>query len=306
MVALSAANIAEAGQLVEPLFRNTPQFHDPVLDQRLGRELVLKVETLNPLGSFKGRGASYFVRGLEPGREVVCASAGNFGQGIAYAAAARGIPVTVFTAENANAGKVARMRSFGADVKQFGADFDVAKDAAREYAAADGRLFVEDGEAPAIAEGAGTIGVELVPLDLDTLLVPVGNGALIAGIGCYLKAHSAWTRVIGVCAAGAPAMLRSWHDRTPVTTDSVDTMADGIAVRVPVPAAVGWMLEYVDDMLAVEEATIGRAMRLLRETTGQLVEPSAAAGIAALLDHEIPGERTGTIITGRNYLRETG
>ncbi|WP_153031412.1 threonine/serine dehydratase [Amycolatopsis sp. YIM 10] len=305
MVALSAANIAEAAQLVEPVFRNTPQFHDPVLDQRLGRELVLKVETLNPLGSFKGRGASYFVRGLEAGREIVCASAGNFGQGIAYAAAARRIPVTVFTAENANAGKIARMRAFGAEVKQVGADFDVAKDAAREYAEGAGRLFVEDGEAPAIAEGAGTIGVELAPLELDTLLVPVGNGALIGGIGCYLKTHAARTRIIGVCAAGAPAMLHSWRDRAPVATESARTIADGIAVRVPVPAAVEWTVEYVDDMLAVEEATIERAMRLLREATGQLVEPSAVAGIAALLEHDIPGERLGTIITGRNYPGDT-
>ncbi|WP_158890075.1 threonine ammonia-lyase [Amycolatopsis anabasis] len=301
MTELSLGNIEEAARVVEPAFRNTPQFREPTLSERLGRELVVKIETLNPLGSFKGRGTDYYLHGVEGGQEVVCASAGNFGQGIAYAGAKRDSLVTVFTATNANPGKVARMRALGADVRQVGADFDAAKDAAREYAREPGRLFVEDGEAPAIAEGAGTIAAELAPLGLDTILVPVGNGSLISGIGRYLRAHSPRTRVIGICAAGAPAMERSWRAGRPISTEAAHTSADGIAVRVPVPVSVRWTREYVDDMVLVGEEFLVEGLRLARDTLGMLLEPSAVAGFAALLQHDLPGETAGTIITGRNY-----
>ncbi|MGW0494361.1 pyridoxal-phosphate dependent enzyme [Streptomyces sp. NPDC003007] len=115
---------------------------------------------------------------------------------------------------------------------------------------------MEDGDEPLIAEGAGTIAVELAPLGLDALLVPVGNGALISGIGCWTKARSPRTRIIGVCAAGAPAMATSWRTGVSEATGPVSTMADGIAVRVPMPAAVGWIREVVDDVLLVDEEDI--------------------------------------------------
>jgi threonine dehydratase len=298
---LSLEKIDEASRVIPVEFLHTPQYVDAALSAALGQETVLKIETLNPLRSFKGRGAEYFVRGLDAGRHVVCASAGNFGQAIAYAARRRDIPVTVFSARTANPVKVARMRELGAEVVLDGDDFDVAKARALEHAGArTDRLFVEDGHEPAISEGAGTIGVELAPLGLDTLLVPVGNGALITGVGTWLKANSASTRVVGVCAAGAPAMERSWRAGQAIDGDAVTTFADGIAVRVPVPAAVEWMRDTVDDMLLVDDEQIRSALRLVRDAVGLLLEPSAVVGVAAAMAQRFAG-RLGTIVTGSNY-----
>jgi len=298
---LSLENIEDAAHVIAPEFVRTPQYVDPALSGALGRDLVVKVETLNPLRSFKGRGAEYFVRGLDAGRHVVCASAGNFGQAIAYAARRRDMPVTVFSAHNANPVKVARMREFGAEVVLHGEDFDVAKSRAIEHATGrSDRIFVEDGREPAISEGAGTIGVELAPLDLGTLLVPVGNGGLINGVGRWLKVHSPSTRIVGVCAAGAPAMERSWRAGRVIVSESIATIADGIAGRVPVPVALEWMRDTVDDMVTVDDDQILAALRLVRDTAGLLLEPSAVVGVAAAMQHDYAG-LLATIVTGSNY-----
>jgi len=302
---LSLEHIEHAGRVIDPAFLHTPQFVEAELSRRVGAETVVKVETLNPIRSFKGRGAGYLMHDLASDRRIVCASAGNFGQAMAYAGRARGVPVRVFAATTANSAKVARMRKLGAEVILAGEDFDAAKDVARGYASdRQDCLFVEDGAEPQIAEGAGTIGVELTPLKISTLLVPVGNGALICGVGRWLKAHSPQTRIVGVCAAGAPAMADSWRAGKPVPASKADTMADGIAVRVPVPAAVEWMRGCVDDVLLVQEAWIPESVRAIRDTLGLLVEPSAAVGIAAALHYSFDGSRLATIITGANLSAE--
>lgn len=297
---LSLDHIEDAAATIDPAFRQTPQFTDAALSERIGTELVVKVETLNPIRSFKGRGADYLMRNLAGDARIVCASAGNFGQAMAYAGGARNVPVRVFAATTANAAKVARMRQLGADVVLAGDDFDDAKDAARSYADdRPGCLFVEDGHEPRIAEGAGTIGLELAALAIDVLLVPVGNGALISGVARWLKARSPHTQIIGVCAAGAPAMADSWRAGRPVSSPPAATMADGIAVRVPVPAAVEWMRDTVDDVVLVGEDQLLAAMLTVRDTLGLLIEPSAAAGLAAATG-QYPGQRVATIITGAN------
>jgi threonine dehydratase len=248
--------------------------------------LILKVETINPIRSFKGRGTDFLVSGLPAGSPgLVCASAGNFGQGMAYAARKHGIPLVVFAAENANPLKLERMRQFGADVRLAGRDFDEAKDHAREFAGAAGRRYIEDGREPAISEGAGTIAVELDrwPLRFDFALVPLGNGAMLAGIGTWMKAHSPATRVIGVCAAGAPSMALSLRHGVPQPTESVETIADGIAVRVPVPEALADLSGVVDDVLLVEDAALIEAMQLVFREHGLVVEPAGVAGLAAAM-----------------------
>jgi threonine dehydratase len=298
---LSIARIEQAAGVIDPVWRQTPQFADDGLAELVGAEIVVKVETLNPIRSFKGRGADYLMRDLAAGQAVVCASAGNFGQAMAYAGRVRGIPVRVFAATTANPAKVARMRQLGATVELTGTDFDEAKDAARTYARERPEcLFVEDGDEPRIAEGAGTIGVELAPLQPGTVLVPVGNGALVCGVGTWLRARSPGTTVIGVCAAAAPAMADSWRAGRPVPARSAQTIADGIAVRVPVPAAVEWMASCVDDVVLVTEDEIMAAVFALRDTLGLLVEPSAAVGVAAAMTGNFAGQRLATIITGAN------
>jgi threonine dehydratase len=304
--------IANARNVIDPVFLNTPQYVDAALSARLGCEVLLKIETLNPIRCFKGRGASlYMQEAVAAGERVVGASAGNFGQAIAYAGRSRGIPVTIFAAETANAAKIARIRDLGAEVVLTGHDFDAAKEAARIYATSTpGVRFVEDAADIETVIGAGTIGMELAPaspdarLDalLDALLVPLGNGALINGIGTWMKVHSPHTRIIGVVAANAPSMEISWRTRVPTPTEAANTIADGIGVRIPIASAVELTTRLVDEIVLVDEDTIREALRVIRDTTGLLLEPSAAVGIAALLSQpELRTGKVGTILTGSNY-----
>ncbi|GGM38914.1 threonine dehydratase [Longimycelium tulufanense] len=299
---LSLSHIEGATHVIDPIFRNTPQFvHDQITDW-LGREVLLKVETVNPIRSFKGRGADFFLRRLHDHPEVVCATAGNFGQGLAYTARRLGVDLHVFTATNAVETKIERMRALGATVTLAGADYDASKDAALDYVAGcDDRIYVEDGREPEIAEGAGTIAIELLAAGpLDAVVVPVGNGALISGMGRWIKAMSPGTRVIGVCAAGAPAMERSWRTGQPTPTERIDTIADGIGVRVPIPVAVRWMEKVVDDVLLVDDEAIRTALRAAWTALGLVLEPAAVAGLAAIREHDISGGRIATILTGGN------
>ena len=306
---ISVDRIAEAAEVIDPAFRDTPQFVSEPLSVRLGMTTVLKVETVNPVRSFKGRGADYLLHrlGSQPAG-LVCASAGNFGQGMAYAARKRGIRITVFAALTANPLKVDRMRALGANVILEGEDFDEAKDCALRHATESGALYVEDGLLGPIAEGAGTIAAELGRMrdPLDACVVPLGNGSLINGMGLWLKRFSPSTTVIAVCPAGAPAMFMSWHAGKPVSTEAIDTIADGIAVRVPVPEALEVMRAAVDDAMLVSDSEIVEAMRWLHRDEGLVVEPAGAAGIAALtkLRGELAGKRVAVPLTGGNVTEE--
>ena len=286
MRALSAGNIAAAMAIIDPVFLHSPLLRDTSANRVVDAELCFKVETLNPIRSFKGRGTEYFVAGLHDKRPLVCASAGNFGQGLARAAERRGIRVTVFAAERANRLKVAAMRALGADVRLTGADFDAAKRAAREFSVHSGAFYVEDGAVPEIAEGAGTIALELMEADVtpDVMLVPLGNGALATGIGAWMRHAAPLTRMVAVVADGAPAMRLSFDAGLVIATSAAETIADGIAVREPVPYAVACMRDTIDEVLAVEDGAIVRAMRFAHEHLGLVVEPAGAAGLAALLD----------------------
>jgi threonine dehydratase len=307
---IDLAAIQRASTEIDPIFRDTPQFESLAVSRACGVRVVLKVETVNPIRSFKGRGADWLCErlALPAGAELVCASAGNFGQGLAWAGTRRGLRVTVFAARTANPFKVERMRSFGAEVRLEGQDFAAAKEAAHAHAADTGGRFIEDGREPPISEGAGTIAVELGrwPDPFDAILVPIGDGALIAGIGTWATARMPGTRVIGVCAAGAPALALSWRAGKPVSTPSAETIADGIWVRDPVPEALADLQPVVDDVVLVEDGSMIDAMRLLFAETGLVVEPAGAAGLAALLEHggRWRGARVATPVCGGNLTRE--
>ena len=306
MVDLSLARIEEARRIVSPVFLESPQYADRQLDAALGRSVVVKVETTNPLRSFKGRGADYFMSQIAAGPRVVCSSTGNFGQAIAYAGARRGRVVEIFVPTNVNPMKLARMRSFGARVTAVGADSAAAEEAAREYVASTSNcVYVEDGREPAIAEGAGTIGVELAAAGpFDAIVIPVGDGALIAGVARWIKDRQPGTRIIGVCASGAPCMALSWRAGRAVSTDRSETIAEGIEVRKPVPESVSRIVALVDEMVLVNDRDLLEAMELAAQTLGLLLEPSGAAGLAAIRVHALPGERLATVLTGSNLRPE--
>lgn len=300
-MSITAERIAAAARAIDPVFTGTPELLLEQAGTELGLRLSVKVETINPIRSFKGRGAEWFLESMEEAGPLVCASAGNFGQGLAWGCRLRKIPITVFAARGANPLKVRRMRELGAEVRLEGGDFDAAKAAAREYAAAAGLRFVEDGREPAIAEGAGTIAAELRG-EFDVLLVPLGNGALINGIAAWTRARHPGTRVIGVCAEGAPAMALSWRSGRPVETPDANTIADGIAVRVPVPEALEQMRGAVDDVLLVDDAATLAAMRRIAREMGLITEPAGAVGVAAATVHRdrFRGARVLTPLCGGN------
>jgi threonine dehydratase len=299
---INLENIARAASLIDPVFLNSPQFVDDTLCAALCRQVLVKVETLNPIRCFKGRGADFLVQSLDRKRTIVCASAGNFGQAMAYAGRRHGIPVQVFVGNDANPVKIARMKAMGATVTIAGADFEAAKAQARHHAAqGTGYIFIEDGHDDAITEGAGTIAIELMKVrPLDTLVIPLGDGALITGVAAWVKEHSPRTRIVGVCAIGSPAMYESWRQGRVISTGPTHTIADGIAVSAPIAKSAERIRKLVDDIVLVDDEAMIQAMRLTSSALGILLEPAGAAGLAAIRQHNIPGDSLGTVLTGSN------
>jgi threonine dehydratase len=297
---LSLERIEEAARVIDPLLLNTPQFSDLLFSEALGRDVVVKLENVSPLGSFKGRGADYFVGRLETrGDHLVTTTAGNWGIGLAFAGRRHGHSVDIVVSSAARPGKVKRMRALGANVTEVDGGLDEAAATARtvldrgpEY------RLVSDGEPAAIAEGHGTIGIELLRAGtLDTVVVQVGDGALISGIARWVKSQSPETRVVGVCASGAPAMRQSIDAGRPVRSDA-KTIAGGLAISEPITASLERVKALVDDVVLVDDDEIRTAMLLIADTIGVLVEPSGAAGVAAVQTHTIPGERIAVVLTG--------
>lgn len=304
---LSLAQIARSTEVIPQEFLGSAQFNCEPLSEALGCQLTLKLDITNPIRSFKGRGASFFVNEMQrrgDRRALVCASAGNWGQAMAYACRSIGLPIVIYASINANPLKVARMKALGAEVRQEGIDFDAAKDAAKAYAQRIGGWMVEDGLEPEISEGHGTLAMELLARGdaFDTVAIPLGNGALLNGMARWIKAASPATRVLGVSAVGADAMEKSWRGKTIVTTDNADTIADGIAVRVPILEAVRDMQGLVDDVLLITDAHIIQAMRLVYQHVGLLLEPAGAVGVAAIVAHPalFANQKVATVLCGSN------
>src|SRR5690606_15035667 len=292
-------NIARAREAIDPVFLDSPQYREAALEARLGRQVLVKVETLNPLRSFKGRGAEFAAAQAPGGAELVCASGGgNFGQAVAYAARRRGMTAVVFVPASTSPLKTGRMEGFGARVHRVDGDFQAA---AAAYAAEDPeRLFVQDGKDAAVAEGAGTIGAELLRTGgFDAVVLPLGDGALITGVARWIKAHAPGVRIIGAGAAAAPALPRAWRTGDPVPAAPTSTFAAGITIARPHPEAVRRTRALVDEVVLVDDGQIRSAMHLAAETLGVLPEPAGAAGLAAIAAHGVPGP-VATVITGAN------
>jgi threonine dehydratase len=307
---LDLNRIRAAQAVIDPVFRNTPQYACDALGAALGCSVLLKVETLNPVRSFKGRGTEAVMSWLwrrEDFGTAVCASAGNLGQALAYSGALRQIPVIVVAAERANPMKVERMRALGATVVLEGDDHEDARRLAREIAETKGAYLVEDSLDLLTCDGAGTIGLELLEHaqeNVDVLLIALGGGAMASGIGCVAKAIAPDVEVIGVQPAAAPALALSWQTGAVVNTETADTIADGVAGRFPIPEVLDDILVVLDDVVLVEEDSIKAGVRLLYQHAGLVSEPSAALGVAAILEdrERFAGRRVAAIICGSNVM----
>jgi threonine dehydratase len=291
---------------IDPVFLDTPALPCAPLGRELGCSVTLKVETLNPVRSFKGRGTETVaaVAREQGASRVVCASAGNLGQALAYSGSRRDLEVTVVAARTASPLKLRQIAGFGADIRVEGEDIEDARLLAREIAEADGAYLVEDSLDLATCEGAATIGLELARDDprLDVVLVALGGGAMASGVGYAVGSLAGHAEVIGIQPLGAPAMALSWRRGTVVETDHMETIADGVAGRCPIPEVLDDLLVLLQDVVLVHEDSIKAGMRALHEHAGLVVEPSAALGIAAVLEDpdRFAGRRVTTILCGSN------
>jgi threonine dehydratase len=269
-----------------------------------GRSVYLKREDVHELGSFKWRGA---LPTLEAWREdgaetVVSASTGNHGAATAWAAKRLGLRAIVYVPEGAARAKVGLIEQLGAEVREAGRDIDEAKDAARAFAADAGLPFFEDGAEPAQYEGYRAIARELLeqlPEPPGAVVVPLGNGALLGGIGLELREHSPQTLRIGVQSKEAPVMVECWRAGKVVESDRCATFADGLAVRVAIPSAVDVLAEVTRDMLLVSERELAEAVGAYA-SAGMRVEGAAAAALAALPQLSDPEGPIVLLVTGRN------
>lgn len=301
------AEIESAATLVHGIMPATPQIRWPLLCQRVGSEVWVKHENHTALGAFKVRGGLVYVAELlarDPGvRGLIAATRGNHGQSIAYAALQRGLRCAVVVPHGNSREKNAAMRALGAEVIEYGQDFSEALEQARTLAQREGLHFVPSFDA-ALVRGVATYALELcqaVP-DLEAIYVPIGMGSGICGTLAVREALHLGTEVIGVVAAGAPAYALSLAAGRPTPSGQVQTIADGMAVRIPDPHAFEIIRQHATRLVTVEEAEITAAMRYLFTDTHNVAEGAGAASLAALL-REAPaqkGRKVAIIHTGSN------
>lgn len=283
-------------------FTNTPQYKSEYISEKLSFECYLKVECYNPIRSFKGRGATLFINSLGNDKtRLVTASVGNFGQAMALTCREKKISLTIYASVNAVKSKLDRMRKLGAEVVQFGKDFDQAKTEALRFCQQQKIKFIEDGSEPLIAKGCESLGEEIVKLNPDFVFVPVGNGALIIGVTRGIKKHLPNVKIIGVCAEKAPCMFQSFQQKKPCNTNYMDTKADCIGVRVAIPEAVDIINNIVDDMVLVSDMEMQKWMQILEIKEGIIAELGAVSGLAAAEKYDgLHNKKVITIITGGN------
>jgi threonine dehydratase len=304
------ADIEAAARNVYAAMHPTPQYAWPLLGKRAGCEVWVKHENHTPTGAFKVRGGLNLMAELvarEPGFPgVISATRGNHGQSLACASQRHGVRCHIVVPEGNSRGKNAAMRAFGAELTVFGRDFDEARERAGALAREQGLRLVGPFE-PELVAGVATYALEFfraVP-DLHTVFVPIGCGSGICGLIAARDALGLSTRIVGVVSTSANAYAQSFRKRERVETATANTIADGMAVRVPVPAALEAIWKGAHDVVEVTDAEVEKAMAAYFDDTHQVAEGAGAAPLAALLKMpQRQGRRMGVILTGGNVDRD--
>ncbi|MCW5689437.1 MAG: threonine dehydratase [Pseudolabrys sp.] len=299
--------IEDAARLVYRQMQPTPQYVWPLLGERAGATVWVKHENHTPTGAFKVRGGITFIDWLRrthpdvPG--IVTATRGNHGQSQARAATAAGLKAKILVPFGNSVEKNAAMRAFGADLIEFGSDFDEARLEAMRLAEVEG-LFPVPPFHRELARGVATYALELFTAarDLDTVYVPIGCGSGICGTIAVRDALGLATEVVGVVSTEAAGAKLSYEAGKLIETNSANTIADGMAVRVPVKEAFDIYSKGASRIVAVSDDEIGAAMRILYRDTHNLAEGAGAAGLAALLQEKdrMRGKKVGIILSGGN------
>ena len=300
-----------AAAIVHQAMPPTPQIRWPLVCARAGAEVWIKHENHTPLGAFKIRGGVVYMEHLrraEPNvTGVIAATRGNHGQSVAFAAARAGLRAVVVVPYGNSREKNGAMRSLGAELVEHGNDFQEAYEYAAGMAGAQSLHFVRSFDSALIA-GVASYALELFEAvsDLDALYVPIGLGSGICGAIAARNALGLKTEIIGVVAAGAPAYALSFAAGRPIATGAAETIADGMACRVPDPEAVRVILEGASRIVTVDDDEIRAAMRHLFSDTHNVAEGAGAAPLAALLQErtQIGGRRVALVLSGGNVDRE--
>jgi threonine dehydratase len=306
-MSINLDTLEEAAALVHRVVPPTPQYCWPLLSRRVGTELWVKHENQTPIGAFKIRGGLVYldeIRRSQPDlRGVVTATTGNHGQSIALAATRLGMDATIVAPYGNSVEKNRAMEAFGARLVEAGHDFQAAYGFALGLAERENLHLIQSYH-PLLVRGVASYGLELfraVPA-LDTVYVPIGLGSGISGVIAARDALGLTAEIVGVVAEGAPTYALSFAAGRPVSTNSADTMAGGLAVRVPDPEALDIILRGAARIVTVSEAEIRRAMRILFTDTHNVAEGAGAAPLAAALQERdrLAGKRVAVIQSGGN------
>jgi threonine dehydratase len=309
---LARTDLESAGRLVHATLAPTPQICWPLLSARVGAEVWVKHENHLPTGAFKVRGGLVYLDHLRRSdphvRGVIGATRGNHGQSVGFAARRAGLDATMVVPHCNDREKNNAMRALGVTLIEHGDDFQAAREHSIELAERSGLHLVPAWD-PLLVRGVATYALEWFRAvdDLDTVYVPIGMGSGICGVVAARDALGLGTRVVGVVAELAPAYALSFARRTVVSTETSNTIADGIATRMPHPDALAIILEGADRIVTVSEEGIMDAMRWYFSDTHNVAEGAGAAGLAALMQEReaMKGKRVGLVLSGGNTDRET-
>ncbi len=299
--------IRDAAEAISPYVRRTPVVYSHSLSEAAGTDVLLKLESLQRTGSFKIRGAIRKVLSLSPDERaagLVAASAGNHAQGVALAARQCGAKATIVMPVRTPIVKVMRTREYGATVILEGESYDEAHSRADEIARERGLTFVHPFDDPAVVEGQGTVGLEIVEdvPDVDVIVVPAGGGGLVSGIALAAKGAKPSVRVVGVQASGAAALAEAFHRSEPVRLDDPRTIADGIRVGATGRLTLDLARRYVDEFVTVDDDEIVDAVVQSIEKNKIVAEPAGVAAVAAVMVGRlaIAGKRVCAVVSGGN------
>jgi threonine dehydratase len=303
----TSGQVKEARELLKQFLRPSRLVRAESLERHADTKVYLKLETDLPTASFKPRGALYALQKSLEQREVtgvVASSTGNHGAAVAYAASIAKIPATIFLPEDPNPVKRARILALGATVVEHGSATEAAAEFARDY----GYYFLNDASDPLVPVGTATIAAEILDElpEPDVMLVPMGDTALIRGMAAEARRRKPKLRIIGVQAAEAPAYARSWHAGRVITTETCDTIADGLATRIPLAENVREIRKFVDEVCLVSEREMLEAVSTLLFDEHIVAEPSGAATTAAFLRNAAAhaGSNVVLLVTGANIAPE--
>jgi threonine dehydratase len=304
------AALEAAARVVHAVIAPTPQYCWPLLSRRVGAEVWVKHENHTPTGAFKLRGGLVLLERLKRERPklagVVSATRGNHGQSLAYAGRRHGVRTVIVVPHGNSRDKNAAMRAWGAELVEHGRDFDEARLHAATLAAEQGLAFIGP-FMPDLVAGVGSYAMELyagAPA-LDAVYAPIGCGSGICGLIAWRDALGLATRIIGVVSAHADCYAQSFEAGRPIETESANTFADGMAVRVPVPEALAAIRAGAERIIRVTDDEVKAAIRHFFHDTHNLVEGAGAAALAALIkDPARKGSRFAVIASGGNIDRE--